>query len=210
MKDLISGLIIAKNEEKLLPRVILSMREVITDIFVLVDSATTDNTIDVLHRHGCQFAKHPFANWRDQRNKAMELSAQVHPHPWRLWLDADEMLSPRLVLNLPTMINSLNSQQKVSIVGICRANFEDGKGPNGWPDVQPRITRSDVRWEGSPIHEAPHGVRIDMLDTYGGNIGHIIHDKTLERQKMQNRQYYLFDPSRYKTCPQGCEDIWKG
>lgn len=208
MDPKVSGLIIAKNEAEMLPRCIQSMRKVCQNIFVLVDQSTTDNTVDVLHKYGCRFALHPFANWRDQRNKALDLSNELFKEEWILFLDADEYLSDKLTLNIPRILDSTESN-KIEILAFCRANYQDGDGPRGWPDLQPRLIKRHVRFDGPLIHEHPVGFRVDLNEQFGGNIGHIIHDKTRSRQKIRNRQYYLFEPSVYKTCPDGCEDIWK-
>lgn len=178
MNRLISGVMIVRNEEVLLPRVIENIRGVVDGIFVM-DGVSEDRTIETLKRYGCKYAVHPFDNWRDQRNRAMELFEKNSEAEWALMIDADEMLSPELKTNLVKVITSAN-KFGIDIIGFCRANYLDGSGPRDWPDVQPRLLRRGTRYSGSTIHEAPMGSRIDIIEKFDdpNRIGYIIHDKT--------------------------------
>ena len=59
---------------------------------VLLDSFSTDETLDIARRHGCVIHQHKFMGYGRQKQMAMELTR----NRWVLLLDADEMLSPEL------------------------------------------------------------------------------------------------------------------
>ena len=63
------------------------------DQVVVVDSGSTDDTVDVARSHGCCVAVHSFDNFARQRNRALDLSRS----DWVMSLDADEGPTARLV-----------------------------------------------------------------------------------------------------------------
>jgi glycosyltransferase involved in cell wall biosynthesis len=95
MKDLqrfkIVAVFIAKNEEEALPRLMTSLKG-FADRVVIVDTGSTDNTIEVAKQLGAEV--HTMA-WPDSfsvaRNKAVEL-ANCNDATWIVMFDADEVL----------------------------------------------------------------------------------------------------------------------
>ena len=86
----ISATIITLNEERNLPRAIESLR--CCDEILVVDSGSTDATVEVAEKHGARVLD---ANWRGyaaQKNYASDQAA----HDWVLSIDADEALSEDL------------------------------------------------------------------------------------------------------------------
>ena len=61
----------------------------------MVDSGSTDCTVEIAHEAGCQVVEHPFENYAAQRNWAFDNLPIATP--WTLCLDADERLTPELV-----------------------------------------------------------------------------------------------------------------
>jgi glycosyltransferase involved in cell wall biosynthesis len=62
------------------------------DEILLLDSFSTDGTMDLAESYGCKTHQHAFAGYGPQKQMAMDLTA----HRWVLLLDADEELSPQL------------------------------------------------------------------------------------------------------------------
>ncbi len=87
----ISVALITKNEAANL-RVLLPQLDW-ADQVVVVDSGSSDDTVEVARSHGCHVAVHSFDTFARQRNRALELSRET----WVLSLDADERPTPRLV-----------------------------------------------------------------------------------------------------------------
>ena len=86
----ISATIITFNEERNIPRVMESLRCV--DEIVVVDSGSTDRTVDVAAGLGARVVELPWRGYAGQKNYASEQAT----HDWILSLDADEAVSEAL------------------------------------------------------------------------------------------------------------------
>jgi glycosyltransferase involved in cell wall biosynthesis len=64
----------------------------------VVDSGSTDATLDIVRAAGASVASHPFESYGAQRNWAIATLALRHP--WQLHLDADERVTPELAAEL--------------------------------------------------------------------------------------------------------------
>lgn len=62
------------------------------DEIVLLDSFSTDATLEIAARYGCKIFQHRFLGYGPQKQMALEHTT----HRWVLLLDADEALSPAL------------------------------------------------------------------------------------------------------------------
>lgn len=91
---LLSVIVLTKNEEIHLPRLIASLDGLDYELFV-VDSGSTDRTVEIAEAAGATVVTHRFDNYAAQRNWAFaNLPIRT---PWTLCLDADEPLTPELV-----------------------------------------------------------------------------------------------------------------
>jgi glycosyltransferase involved in cell wall biosynthesis/predicted negative regulator of RcsB-dependent stress response len=81
---------ITKDEEEHLPGCLASVAGLVSQI-VLVDTGSTDATIDIANEHGAEV--HEFA-WTDDFAAARNVSLRHVKADWVLWLDADEELLP--------------------------------------------------------------------------------------------------------------------
>tara|TARA_B100000886_G_C20335808_1_gene454449 strand:- start:2 stop:763 length:762 start_codon:yes stop_codon:yes gene_type:complete len=88
----ISGLIITFNEEKNIERCIRSMIPVCDEIIV-IDSGSTDSTVDIANRLGARSIYNPFEGHIEQKNYAISKAN----YDYVLSLDADEELSEELI-----------------------------------------------------------------------------------------------------------------
>jgi hypothetical protein len=86
---------ILKNEAHVVERMFNSIKPIVDAIF-LVDTGSTDNTIEVCKKWGIDnnipvfIKERPFDNFADCRNEAMELAKSECDYCF--WLDADEMI----------------------------------------------------------------------------------------------------------------------
>lgn len=87
----ISATIITLNEEANIERCLNSLSGVVDEIIV-VDSGSTDATVDICRRYGCHISERPFSGYGSQRQYASTLAS----HSYILAIDADEVLSEEL------------------------------------------------------------------------------------------------------------------
>jgi glycosyltransferase involved in cell wall biosynthesis len=83
----ISAVIITKNESANLPGCLASLDW--ADERLVVDSFSSDNTVDLARQAGARVIQHTFTNYAAQRNFAQAQAA----HDWVLCIDADERVS---------------------------------------------------------------------------------------------------------------------
>lgn len=103
---MISVIILTKNEEQDLP-VCMSSLEWTDDIHVL-DSGSTDRTLEVAINYGAKTSFNHFESFGKQRNFALE---NLHTkYEWVLFLDADEVVTPQFRKAMETAIISADEE----------------------------------------------------------------------------------------------------
>lgn len=89
----VAAIVLTYNEEGNLPACLASLQGWVEELFV-VDSGSTDRTVEIARSFGATVVEHPFETYGAQRNWALDhlpLSA-----PWVLNVDADERVTPEL------------------------------------------------------------------------------------------------------------------
>ena len=132
---------------------------------ILVDSNSVDHTIHVARdvRPGIEVFLHPFQDFGDQRNWAVEHTRVEHP--WVLFLDADERCSRECSEAIRTAV--MHPQDKVGFYLCCRNYFLGRwiKRCTYFPSWQLRLLKhADVRFR-----KEGHGQR----EVTSGPIGYI-------------------------------------
>ncbi|MEO7933513.1 MAG: glycosyltransferase family 2 protein [Chthoniobacterales bacterium] len=87
----LSLIILARNEERNLPRLLASAADLASEILV-VDSGSTDRTREIAVAAGARVISQDWLGMAQQRRFGLAQAAQ----PWALCLDCDEELSPEL------------------------------------------------------------------------------------------------------------------
>ena len=90
---IVSVLILTHNEAINLPRCLTSLAW--CDDIIIVDSGSTDSTIEIAESHQAKILKRPFDNFANQRNFGLDFGEPRHD--WILHLDADEVVTPEFV-----------------------------------------------------------------------------------------------------------------
>jgi glycosyltransferase involved in cell wall biosynthesis len=90
LREAISVVILAKNEEALIARCIAGVRW--ADEVVVVDSGSTDRTREIALAAGAVVHQQAWLGFAAQRNRAIELAS----HDWIFEVDADELVTPEL------------------------------------------------------------------------------------------------------------------
>ena len=102
----VSIVMLTLNEQYHLPGVIENVKDWAQDIFI-VDSCSTDKTIDIALEHNVKIVQRPFTNFGDQWNFAIKkLPIKT---PWTLKLDPDERLSDELKMQIEKVTQNDNA-----------------------------------------------------------------------------------------------------
>jgi glycosyltransferase involved in cell wall biosynthesis len=146
----LSVILITRNEEANLADCLASL-EGISEQIVVVDTNSTDLTLQIAKNHGAMIAQP--ADWPGfgpQKNRALELATGE----WVLSLDADERLTPALRSEILTAINH---PAQVDCFAIPRLSWYCGRfiRHSGWsPDYVDRLfKRGTARFSDDLVHE---------------------------------------------------------
>ncbi len=157
----LSVVILAFNEARHLPDCLATVHW--ADEVILLDSGSTDGTIEIARAAGARIEQRPFTHFGDLREAALRMAA----HPWVFFVDADERIPPALAAE----VQQVTSQERAEVGWwVPRRNFFWGREVrhSGWyPDYQLRVLRRDVaRYDPSQhVHE------VAELD---GQAGHLV------------------------------------
>ena len=165
----ISGVIITYNEEKCIARCIESMQGIVDEV-VILDSNSTDRTIEIAESLGAKVWRQPFKDFVNQKNDAINLAE----NNIILSLDADEAISDELF----NSIKELKTKEKLEFDGyrIKRLNRFFGKWikhTSIYPDRKMRLfDRTKGKFEGSIVHEEFELVAGSRIGYIEGDILH--------------------------------------
>jgi glycosyltransferase involved in cell wall biosynthesis len=149
MKPLpLSVAVITLNEEEHLQRCLESVSGLASEI-VVVDSGSTDRTPEIARNSNALFEVAPWTGFMAQKNRALRRCSQ----PWVLSLDADEALTPELVVSIRDVLGRADSG--VAGFEMNRRTFYLGDWIwHAWyPEWILRLVRRDAaRWNGLDPH----------------------------------------------------------
>lgn len=103
--------ILTHNEEKHIARALRSVAGIATEVFV-IDSGSTDRTVDLAAQHGATVLHHPFVNYARQFQWALD-NAPIRAE-WVMRLDADEIIEPDLQAEIAIRLPALPAD----VVGV--------------------------------------------------------------------------------------------
>ncbi len=92
MPPSLSAILIAKDEELDLPGCLDSLKGLASEVVVVVDESTTDETEAVAKAAGAKVLRRRFDDYARQRQASLDAATG----DWCLWIDADERVSPEL------------------------------------------------------------------------------------------------------------------
>jgi glycosyltransferase involved in cell wall biosynthesis len=144
----LSAVIITFNEERNLGRCLESLKG-IADEIIIIDSNSTDRTVEIARAHNSKVYQHAFAGYGEQKNYATSMAT----NDWIISLDADEALTPELRQS----ILEIKQHPEFSVYQVPRLTNYCGKWiwHCGWyPDKQTRIyNRTKGKWVERRVHE---------------------------------------------------------
>ena len=175
--------VITMNEARNIPAALESVRW--ADEIVLVDSESTDDTVEIARRYTDRVIVRPWSGYVDQKNFA---AAQAS-HDWILSLDADERVSPELATEIRDV---LAGSPEATGYRVPRVAFHFGRwirSTDWYPDPQLRLyDRRRATWTGRYVHES---VRAD------GPVGRLQHE--LHHYPYRDLSHHLQTMDRYTT-----------
>ncbi len=151
----IGACIVACNEAERIGRALESLRPIVSEIVVVVDQRTQDETASIAAKYGAKVYQEPWKGFIGQKNSASEKISQ----PWILNLDADEALSPQLQTELQKLFlskpHSLEKYAAFSIPRLTRFCERWIRHGDWYPDRQIRLwKRGAAHWAGEEPHAA--------------------------------------------------------
>jgi glycosyltransferase involved in cell wall biosynthesis len=146
----LSVILITRNEEANLDDCLASLEGIAQQI-VVVDTASTDRTLEIAQKYGAVIASPPdWPGFGPQKNRALDLATG----DWVLSLDADERLTPALRSEILTAIHQ---SSHVDCFAIPRLSWYCGRfiRHSGWtPDYVDRLfKRGTAHFSDDLVHE---------------------------------------------------------
>ena len=166
----ISACIISYNEEKKIEDCLKSLAGVADEI-VVVDSMSTDSTLEIAARYTDNITHQAFLGHVEQKNLAVSKAT----HDWVLSLDCDERLSSRLQHSIVAAKDNLD---RYDAYAMARKTFYVYRWLNHcwYPDRKVRLFhKQKARWEGVNPHDKVI-VGSSSVHTLSGDILHYSFD----------------------------------
>jgi len=176
----LAAVVLSFNEERHIGACLDSLAW--ADRRVVVDSFSSDRTVEIARGRGAEVVQRPFADFASQRNAALDAVEAE----WVLFVDADERATPALAAEV----------RRVLAGGVCagwwipRHNVLVGhrmRGAGWFPDPQLRLLhRGQARYDPSrPVHE------VVILDGPAGTLDNVLihynYDSVGQFLRKQNR-----------------------
>ena len=177
-----SAVLITRNVAAVLDSCLKSLS--FADEIVVVDSASTDGTVDIAQRRGARVVQKEWLGFGRQKQFAVEQAK----HDWVLCLDSDERVSTELAAS----IQSALAAPVAPVYRMARRNRFLGRWLShgeGYPDWSPRLfNRLNARWSDDLVHE-----KVLYAVTPGTLKGDLLHDSSDDLTTYLDRQ------NRYTT-----------
>jgi glycosyltransferase involved in cell wall biosynthesis len=200
MNDKFSIVIVCKNEEGNIERVLQSI-EGLTDDVIVYDNGSTDDTIAILHSFGAQVHQGKWMGYGKTKKYAITLAK----YDWVLSIDADEALDDVLQNSLRTIsFESTNDVYEIkfkNLLGDKHLRWGEWGG-----DKHIRLfNRQKVNWNDAVVHEAlviPSSAVIKKLP------GAVLHRTMKDTVEYSNKmvRYALLNAEKYFA--QGKRSTW--
>lgn len=144
----ITAIIPTLNEEIHIEEAISSVN--FADEIIVIDSFSTDNTIELAKKYDVKIIKRVFDDFSSQKNYAIALAT----HPWIYILDADERVTPELK---DEILKTVTNPQDLVGFYVKRTSYFMGEkllyGGAQRDKVIRLFLKEKCKYNGSPVHE---------------------------------------------------------
>jgi glycosyltransferase involved in cell wall biosynthesis len=145
----ISAAVITLNEERNIARALESLR--CADEIVVVDSGSSDRTIEVARRLGARVVEEPWRGYAGQKNFASQCAA----YDWILSIDADEAVSEELECEILALKRDGPRYDGYSMPRLAQYLGRWIRHGGWYPDRKVRLfNRERAEWVGEYVHES--------------------------------------------------------
>lgn len=191
MKE-ISVIIIARNESHIIGRTIKAL-ESLTDDIIIVDSGSSDNTIEIAEGYGARVIRTEWLGFGQTKNQGTEAAK----YNWILSLDADEVMSEELKAAL--LLEDFVEENQVYEIRF-RTYFGEKRlryGEWGRDERHIRLfNRKFAKWNNAEVHEElefSEGSKKKVLD------GYIMHYTVLDFSDYSRKtvEYAMLNAEKY-------------
>lgn len=180
----ISAIVLTRDEELNLPACLASIEPLVDEIFV-VDSGSTDATLDIARRHGATVVAHEFSGHTAQWRWA--LATLPLRNEWVLGLDADQWVMPELAAELRALFTDAQRTGDVAGYYVARRNVFRGKWIR-WGGYYPKYLLKLFRRDRVQLEEG------DLLDHHfrvTGPTAKLRHDIVEENRKEEKIDFWI-------------------
>ncbi|MGQ5287804.1 glycosyltransferase family 2 protein [Pectobacterium actinidiae] len=152
MNKKLSVIIITKNESELIEECLQSISW--ADEIIVVDSGSTDNTVEIAHQYGAKVYQHnDWPGYGKQRQRAQGYASG----DYIFFIDADERMTPELRQSIESVLLKPNLDDKV-VYSCARKNLFLGRfmKHSGWyPDNVIRLyANKHYKYNDNNVHES--------------------------------------------------------
>ncbi|HEX8315921.1 MAG TPA: glycosyltransferase family 2 protein [Flavisolibacter sp.] len=200
MNNPLSIVIVCKNEEGNIERVLQSIIGLTDDVLVY-DNGSTDNTVSILRQYGVRVHQGEWLGYGKTKRQAVSLAK----YDWVLSIDADEAPDEELQNSLRTV--SLTNNNEVYEIRFKNLLGEKHLRWGEWgSDKHIRLfNRQLVNWNEAPVHEALLIPPSAVIKSLPGAILHRTMKDTVEYSHKMVR-YALLNAEKYFA--QGKKSTW--
>jgi len=183
----VSLCMMVRNEEKYLADCLSSIKDNV-DQLIIIDTVSTDNTIDIANSFGAEVYHF---DWRDDFSLARNESIKYAKCDWILWMDADEILDPDSIEEYKRCIS--NKEKPVYYKVMIRSNTGDEKSIHDSDTHRLFSNNFGIKFQ-NRIHEqisySAHKIgaieKISSILLY--HKGYDVNESDLEKKILRNRK----------------------
>jgi glycosyltransferase involved in cell wall biosynthesis len=178
----LSAVVITRNEATRISRCLESVKW--CDETVVVDSGSTDGTVEIARRAGARVISHEWEGYGGQKSFAVGQAR----NDWVLCVDADEVVTPALRSGIEAVLGTpVHPAYEMARCNRFLGRFL--RHGEGYPDWNLRLfDRRHARWSDDLVHEHVRA---------GGTIGRVAGD--LLHESAQSLHVYLEKQNAYTT-----------
>ncbi len=161
-KPPVSCYIRTKNEERLIGEVIRAAMPAVDEV-VLIDSGSTDRTIEIAEAEGARVVRSPWLGWGKQKR----LGEDAAKHNWVLDIDGDEIVTPELAAEIRALF--ANGEPEFPVYQLMMATAP----PVGKPWTNYNLVDRRKLYDKRVIRQPDHLMDDQIKPPAGMRIGHL-------------------------------------